>query len=139
MVIDNKNESSKIVTLSNSTSLKGVLKFKKTFCIRGKFTGTIEATEGSLIIDKGAVVEADSISVTNLTVYGKVTGPIHAEGKVDLYAGAEVYGNLVTARLRIADGVFFEGKCEMINAEKDIEIFSRPATEIKAELRRSAS
>ncbi|MDR2509033.1 MAG: polymer-forming cytoskeletal protein [Spirochaetaceae bacterium] len=132
-----KRKAPRLVTLSDSTTLKGVLRFKESLCIRGKFTGTIEARSGELIVDKGAVVEADSISVTSLTVYGKVVATIHAEDKIDLYTGAEVHGDLVAGRLRIADGVIFEGNCSMIDAGKNIEIFSRPAAEVKADLRRS--
>jgi cytoskeletal protein CcmA (bactofilin family) len=132
---ENKKQALQIVTLSDSTSLKGVLRFKETLCIRGKFNGTISANPGNLIVDKGAVVEADSIDVTNITIYGTVVAPVHAEDKIDLYTGAEVHGDLVAGKLRIADGVIFEGKCSMIDNSKDIEIFARPTAEIKAELR----
>jgi cytoskeletal protein CcmA (bactofilin family) len=124
-----------LVTLSETTTFKGVLRFKETLCIRGKFSGTIFSDNGSLIVDKGAVVEADDISVTNLTAYGTVRSPVKASDKIDLYTGSMIEGDLVAGRLRIADGVVFEGKCSMINADKkDIEIFSRPTSEIKAEL-----
>ena len=132
---DRKLQLSKVVVLSETTTLKGVLRFKETLCIRGKFNGTIEAQSGNLIVDKGAVVEADAISVTNLTVHGTVTAPVRAEAQIDLYTGAQVKGDLVAGKLRIADGVIFEGKCSMIDADQDVEIFSRPTAEIKAELR----
>jgi cytoskeletal protein CcmA (bactofilin family) len=131
-----KRAASHVVTLSDTTSLSGVLRFKETLCIRGKFTGTIKAEGGDLIVDKGALVTADSISVTSLSVYGTVIAPVRAEDKIDLYTGAEVRGDLVAGRLRIADGVLFEGKCAMIDAEKEVEIFARPTAEVKAELRR---
>jgi cytoskeletal protein CcmA (bactofilin family) len=50
--------------------------------------------------------------------------------------GAEVRGDLSAARLRIADGVLFEGQCSMTGVDKEVEIFSRPTEEIKTELRR---
>lgn len=133
---ESQKTTGRIVTLSDTTSLKGVLRFKQTLCIRGKFNGTIEAQQGDLIVEKGAAVEADSIRVTNIAVYGSVTAPVHAGDKIDLYTGAEVRGDLVAGRLRIADGVLFEGKCSMIDTGKEVEIFSRPTAEIKAELRR---
>jgi cytoskeletal protein CcmA (bactofilin family) len=125
--------SSPIVTLSENTVLKGILHFKETLCIRGKFTGTIEA-EGNLIVDKGAVVEADHIYVHSLTVHGQVAAEVHADDKVDLMTGACVRGDLTAGRLRIADGVLFEGQCSMINSDKDVEIFMRSANEIKTAL-----
>jgi len=123
------------VTLSDTTSLKGTLRFKDTLCIRGKFTGTIITDDGDLLVDKGAEVTADSILVTNLGVCGTVNAPVTARDKVNLYSTAVVNGDLVAGRLRIADGALFKGKCSMIDSEKrEVEIFSRPTAEIKAEL-----
>ncbi|MDR1286710.1 MAG: polymer-forming cytoskeletal protein [Treponema sp.] len=133
MVRDKKKEG-EIVVLGESTSFNGFLRFKETLRIQGKFRGTIEAT-GALIVDRGAVVEADHISVTSLTVYGTVAGAVWAADKIDMMSGAEVRGDVTAARLRIADGVLFEGQCSMIRAEKEVEIFSRPTEEIKTELR----
>jgi cytoskeletal protein CcmA (bactofilin family) len=123
------------VVLGESTSFNGLLRFRETLRIQGKFKGAIEAT-GALIVDKGAVVEADHISVSSLTVYGTVVGAVHAIDKVDMLSGAEVRGDITAARLRIADGVLFEGQCSMTGVDKEVEIFSRPTEEIKAELQR---
>jgi cytoskeletal protein CcmA (bactofilin family) len=123
------------VVLGERTSFNGLLRFRETLRIRGKFKGTIEAT-GALIVDKGAVVEADRISVTSLTVYGTVIGAVYAIDKVDMLSGAELRGDITAARLRIADGVLFDGQCSMTGADKEVEIFSRPTGEIKAELQR---
>ncbi|MDR1898693.1 MAG: polymer-forming cytoskeletal protein [Treponema sp.] len=130
-----KKDSQTVVILGETTTFNGFLRFKETLRIQGKFKGTIDAT-GALIVDKGAVVEADHISVSSLTVYGTVVGAVHAVDKIDMLQGAEVRGDLSAARLRIADGVLFEGQCSMTGIEKEVEIFSRPTEEIKAELRR---
>ena len=131
-----KKNSSSVVVFGNSTSFNGHLRFKEALCIQGKFKGTIDAT-GSLIVDKGAVVEVDRISVSSLKVYGTVIGAIHAQDKIDMFPGAEVRGDVTAARLRIADGVLFEGQCSMTGISKDVEIFARPTEEIKAELQRT--
>jgi cytoskeletal protein CcmA (bactofilin family) len=123
------------VVLGESTSFNGFLRFKETLRIRGKFKGAIEAT-GALSVDRGAVVEAAHLSVSSLTVYGTVVGAVHAIDKVDMLSGAEVRGDVTAARLRIADGVLFEGQCSMTGVDKEVEIFSRPTEEIKAELQR---
>jgi cytoskeletal protein CcmA (bactofilin family) len=130
-----KKEGARVVVLGASTAFNGFLRFKETLKIQGKFRGTIEAT-GALIVDKGAVVEADRISVSALTVYGTVVGAVRAIDKVDMLSGAEVHGDVTAARLRIADGVLFEGQCSMTGVDRDVEIFSRPTEEIKAELQR---
>ena len=134
--IANKKKDSKEVVLGKTTKFTGILKFNSTLRIQGSFRGTIDAA-GELIVDKDAVVQADHVTVSSLTVYGSITGTVLATDKVDMMSGARVHGDVSAARLRIADGVLFEGKCKMTNVDKDIEIFHRPVEEIKAELQRA--
>jgi cytoskeletal protein CcmA (bactofilin family) len=54
-----------------------------------------------------------------------------------MMSGASVQGDVVAARLRIADGVLFKGRCSMTGVDAEPEIFSRPVGEIRAELARS--
>jgi cytoskeletal protein CcmA (bactofilin family) len=131
-----RKQGPKLIILGDTTSMDGFLKFKETLCIQGKFKGTIEAT-GALIVEKGAEVEADHISVTSLTVHGSVSGQVRAVDKIDLLPGAVMRGDISAARLRIADGVLFEGQCGMTGTEREIEIFSRPIEEIRADLKRT--
>jgi len=131
-----KKEKNDIVILGKTTSFTGFLKFATTLRIQGNFRGTIDAT-GDLIVDKEAVVDADHVTVNSLTVFGSISGTVHAVDKVDMMSGAKVQCDVSAARLRIADGVLFEGKCKMTSVDKDIEIFHRPTEEIKADLQRS--
>lgn len=134
---DRKGENSPVVILGKTTNFDGVLRFKETLRIQGRFRGSIEAT-GALIVDKEAYVEASPISVSSLTVYGTVIGAVHAVDKIDMMSGAVVHGDVKAARLRIADGVQFEGQCSMTGLDRtEVEIFSRPTAEIKAELQRN--
>jgi cytoskeletal protein CcmA (bactofilin family) len=135
MTKKDKTDNSEIVVLGKTTSFTGILKFETTVRIQGSFKGTIEAS-GALIVDKDATVEADHITVSSLTVYGSISGTVHAVDKVDMMSGAKVHGDVSASRLRIADGVLFEGKCKMTGVEKDVEIFQRPIEEIKADLQR---
>jgi cytoskeletal protein CcmA (bactofilin family) len=134
---DGKKKDSPVVTLGRETRFSGLLKFNETLRIQGEFTGTIEAG-GVLIVDKDAVVDADHINVDSLTVYGEVKGDVRAVDKVDMMSGAKVRGDITASRLRLADGVLFEGQCSMTGVEGEIEIFSRPIEEIKAELARTS-
>lgn len=133
---DGKKKDAEVVVLGKTTSFTGILKFDTTLWIQGSFRGTIEAA-GALIVGKEAVVEADHVTVSSLTVYGSITGTVQALDKVDMMSGAKVHGDISAARLRIADGVLFEGKCKMTSVEKDVEIFHRPTEEIKADLQRN--
>ena len=130
-----KKKDANIVVLGKTTSFTGILKFDSTLRIQGVFRGTIDAT-GDLIVDKEAIVDADRVTVSSLTVYGSITGTVQAHDKVDMMSGAKVHGDVSAARLRIADGVLFDGKCKMTNVEKDIDIFHRPTEEIKSDLLR---
>jgi len=131
-----KKDKSGVVILGRTTSFDGSLKFATTLRIQGSFKGTIEAS-GDLVVDKDAVVDADHVTVNSLTVFGNISGTVNAHNKVDMMAGAKVHGDVSAARLRIADGVLFEGKCKMTNTDKDVDIFHRPTEEIKADLLRS--
>ena len=131
-----RKSKTEIVILGKTTSFTGILKFETTLRIQGTFRGTIDAI-GDLIVDREAVVDADHITVSSLTVYGNISGTTNAYGKVDMMSGAKVHGDVTASKLRIADGVLFEGKCKMTNIEKDIEIFHRPVEEIKADLQKN--
>jgi len=132
---DEKNKNSSVVILGKETVFNGLLKFKETMRIQGQFRGTIEIG-GDLIVDRDAVVEVDHLNVDSLTVYGDVTGEIHAVDKVDMMTGARVRGDITAARLRLADGVLFDGQCSMTGVDEEVEIFSRPIEDIKADLAR---
>jgi cytoskeletal protein CcmA (bactofilin family) len=133
--LEGKKKDGDVVIFGKATSFNGTLKFKTTLRIQGKFKGTIDAT-GALIVDKDAVVEADRITVSSLTVFGTVIGAVNAADKIDMMSGAQVRGDVSAARLRIADGVLFEGICKMTGVEREVEIFSRPIDEIKADFQR---
>jgi cytoskeletal protein CcmA (bactofilin family) len=128
-----EKEDDKVIVFDKTANFDGFLKFERTVCLQGKFHGTIEAA-GALIVDKDAVVDADHIYVKSLFVYGTVNGHIKAEDQVDMFEGSSVRGDVEAVRLRIADGVLFEGQCNMAHVDTHIDIFDRPSEEIKAEL-----
>jgi cytoskeletal protein CcmA (bactofilin family) len=65
-------------------------------------------------------------------VGGSVPGNIEATENLEMLASGQVYGNVRTAKLKIADGVIFEGKCEMIREPESVDIFSATAEQLKA-------
>jgi len=132
---DRKNRENPVVTLGKRTVLKGRIRFSKTLRVLGRLEGTIDAT-GALIVERGAVVEADRIDVASLVVHGTVVGNVYAQDNVDMMSGSSVHGDVRAAKLRIADGVLFKGQCSMTGTDSEPEIFARPVGEIKAELAR---
>jgi cytoskeletal protein CcmA (bactofilin family) len=110
-------------TLGKETSFSGILKFKDSLRLRGKFEGEIDSL-GRLVIDSEAVVNARRIRASSVVVGGVVHGDIEAVDRLEMLSSAKVYGNVRTSKLRIADGVVFEGKCEMIRDPGSFDPFS---------------
>lgn len=115
--------------LGNETSFKGTMKFKKSLKIDGSFEGNIESS-GSLYIEENAVVRAQ-IKVGTIIVGGKVIGNIEATEKLELLDSGKIFGNVRTPNLKIAEGVEFDGECEMIKNPEDIDIFSATVSQLK--------
>lgn len=136
--VGRKKDANRTTTFGDGTSLKGVLRFKDPLCIRGTFSGTIDA-QGPLVVEAGAVVEVNRLSVTALSVSGTVRGSVFAVDSVEMLPGSVVSGDVSAARMKIADGVLFEGRCSMTGIEDDVEIFSRPTAEIKKQLQKDAA
>ncbi len=121
-----KDETAPLIatTLGKETSFSGTLRFKDSLRIKGKFEGEIDAM-GRLIIDADAVVNARRIRATSVIVGGTVHGDIEAADRLEMLPTARVYGNVRTAKLRIADGVVFEGNCEMIRDPSSFSPFAK--------------
>lgn len=116
-------------TLGKETNFSGILKFRESLKIDGKFEGEIESP-GFLYIENGAVVKAN-IKVGSVVIGGVVRGNIEASERLEMLTTGRVFGNIRTKKLNIADGVVFEGKCEMIKNSEAVNIFSAPVEEIK--------
>lgn len=114
-------------TLGRETSFSGTLRFKDSLRIQGKFEGEIDS-QGRLYIDQDATVSARRIRASSVVVGGVVHGDIEAEDRLEMLPSAKVYGNVRTSKLRIADGVIFEGKCEMIRDPSSFDPFAAAKT-----------
>ncbi|MBA7650747.1 hypothetical protein ES703_58558 [subsurface metagenome] len=129
-----KNNDRKVIekittTLGEGTNFNGTLKFRESLKIDGKFEGKIESP-GFLYIENGAVVRAN-IKVGSIVIGGIVRGNIEASEKLEMLTSGQVFGNIRTAKLKIADGVVFDGKCEMITSSDSIDVFSDKVEKIK--------
>ncbi len=102
------------------TQFNGDLTFKKSLQINGKFEGEI-ASGGFLVIGEDATVKAN-IRAKTVIVMGTIFGNVEARDKLEIQPKGKIFGNIRTSKLTIADGVLFEGSCEMIKpAEKTAE------------------
>jgi cytoskeletal protein CcmA (bactofilin family) len=101
---------------SKDTDFNGEISFKKSLQINGNFEGEI-VSGGFLVIGENAVVKAN-IKAKTVIIIGTVHGNIEATSRLEIHAAGKLYGNIRTAKLQIADGVVFEGKCEMIKGDQ---------------------
>ncbi len=97
---------------AKDTEFYGDLNFNKSLQINGYFEGEI-ISEGFLVIGEGAVVKAN-IKAKTVILKGTIYGNIEAAERLEIHLRGKLFGNIKTAKLKIADGVVFEGNCEMI-------------------------
>ncbi|MBB6480838.1 bactofilin family protein [Spirochaeta isovalerica] len=115
--------------LGSETSFKGTMRFNDSLKIDGFFEGNIES-DGFLYIEKDAEVRAQ-IKVRTIIVGGKVIGNIEASEKLEMLESGKIFGNIRTPNLKVAEGVEFDGECEMIRNPEDIDIFSATVSQLK--------
>ncbi|NBF39881.1 MAG: polymer-forming cytoskeletal family protein [Spirochaetes bacterium] len=120
--------------LGKRTSFNGRMRFTQPVKISGRFEGEIIA-EGFLYIEEGAYVRAD-VTADAIVIAGEVHGNVQAARKVEMLPTGKIYGNVRTAKLRIADGVVFEGKCDMLRNSDSIDVFSAPVEQLKESAQR---
>lgn len=131
----NEKEKERSVTVfGEKTKFNGVLKFTEELHIEGSFNGTIDA-QGSLVIKKGSSCTADFIKAASIVVEGSVQGDLTAGDHIEMRSGSSVRGNISASRLRIADGVSFEGSVEMIRNNPDIDLFATRSDILKNQIR----
>jgi cytoskeletal protein CcmA (bactofilin family) len=104
------------------TEFYGDLVFSKSLQINGYFEGEISSKDessakGFLVIGEAATVKAN-IKAKKVIINGTIYGNVEATEKIEIHAKGKLYGNIRTAKLKIADGVVFEGNCEMIKNTK---------------------
>jgi cytoskeletal protein CcmA (bactofilin family) len=98
------------------TAFNGTLVFKKPLQISGEFVGEI-ISDGYLVVSEGAKVKAN-IKAGTVVVGGTIIGNVTATQRLEMLTTGKVQGNIRTAKLQIADGVVFDGNCEMIQSEE---------------------
>ena len=129
-------DSSTISTLlGRDTSIEGNLTFDETIRVDGRIKGKLNSPKGTLIIGENASIEAD-IAVGVAIIRGKVTGRVEAQQRVEVYAPAQVIGDISAPTVTIDSGVIFNGNCQMkpidAPAAPKIEPLNKPAAADKS-------
>src|SRR5881628_2129903 len=97
--------------MDEGTQFHGELRFRDTFRIDGHLTGKV-VSEHTLIVGESGKVDAD-IDCGVVSIRGTVSGRVHGRQRIELLAGSKVQATLISPKLVIEDGAFFQGDCQM--------------------------
>ncbi|MFZ1986420.1 MAG: polymer-forming cytoskeletal protein [Desulfatitalea sp.] len=113
---DKKSSSGDSATISTllgrDTVIEGTLTFKETIRVDGHISGKLISTDGTVIVGENAVLDAD-IQVGVAVIRGKINGRVEASQRIEIYAPAQVNGDISAPTVAIDSGVFFNGNCKM--------------------------
>jgi cytoskeletal protein CcmA (bactofilin family) len=101
--------------MGQGSKVSGSLVIQGSIRIDGEFEGKLEATD-TLVVGKTGKLIAE-VKVKRAVIGGAVQGRIEATQRVELQSGSALHGDMVAPSVIIDEGVFFEGRCEMPNAE----------------------
>ena len=121
-IIPKPSEAGVVGHLYKGSRVSGQIVFEGSARIEGYVEGEIQCHE-TLTIGEGAEVRA-KISGKVIVIRGKVEGNVTAKEKIELAAPARLFGNVVTPRLVITEGVVFDGDCSMGVAKEKVGVAS---------------
>jgi cytoskeletal protein CcmA (bactofilin family) len=111
--------------LGRDVQIDGTLSFKETIRIDGRIKGKLVSSQGTVIIGENAVIEAD-VQVGVAIIRGKVHGRVEAGQRIEIFAPAQVIGDISAPTVTIDSGVVFNGNCQMHALAKNAESKSGP-------------
>lgn len=94
--------------VGKSLKIQGHIVSDDNLTIDGDVEGTIAVGDHTLTVGSGATVKAD-LTARSITVSGTVIGKVHAHELLVLGPTGSVYGGIVAARLRMAEGAIVAG------------------------------
>ncbi|OQY26799.1 MAG: hypothetical protein B6244_12490 [Candidatus Cloacimonetes bacterium 4572_55] len=97
-----------------SDSCVGTITGQGIIRVDGSFEGSVKTKE--LVVIGGSGQIKGDIDSKDVIIGGKFVGKILARQKTKIEAGARVEGEIKTKILRIEDGAYFEGRCNMISS-----------------------
>jgi cytoskeletal protein CcmA (bactofilin family) len=98
--------------IGKSVVIKGELSGSEDLYVDGQVEGTIELRGNSLIVGPNGKVKA-SVNAKGVVIQGKVDGKVQASERVELRKSAVVSGDVITQRIAIEEGAFFQGKIDV--------------------------
>ena len=119
--MNSSDESKTVTVLGSKTVFKGVLDFKNTLCIDGKFEGKVK-TSGELIVAEEGTILAD-IEAGIVICKGKIRGNIIASQKLEIHSTGKIIGDVHTPALKVELGAVMLGRVVCPNISEMINKF----------------
>ena len=101
-----KNKGSISTFLGPEAFIEGTIHFENTIRLDGRVKGVVKGEDGTLIVGKTADIEAE-IHGGAAIIMGRVRGTIVAEKRIEIYAPAEVTGDIRAPVVSMEKGVRF--------------------------------
>jgi cytoskeletal protein CcmA (bactofilin family) len=114
--------------LGRDVQIEGTLSFKETIRVDGLIKGKLFSSQGTVIIGENAVIEAD-VQVGVAIIRGKVHGRVEAGQRIEIFAPAQVTGDITAPTVTIDSGVVFNGNCQMQAPVQNMESKSGKAVQ----------
>jgi cytoskeletal protein CcmA (bactofilin family) len=100
-------------TVGVGSSVRGTLMVTGTLRIDGEFEGDILNCD-RLEIGEHGLMRAD-VEVKEATIRGRVVGNVRALGMLEMKNGAHVEGDVAAITVVMEPGVYFSGRCTMLD------------------------
>lgn len=98
--------------IGKSVMVRGDISAQEDLYLDCDIEGTITLSENRLTVGPEARIVAN-VTVRDLVVFGKLTGNVHATGRVDLRQSASLTGDIVAGRLSIEESAVLKGRVEL--------------------------
>lgn len=105
------NETNVVTIIGQGTTIIGELKSKGTVRIEGMVSGRIHCDD-TIVVQETGRVKADLVA-GQIIISGEVEGNVFAHDRLEVTSKGKLLGDITAPKIAIAEGVLFEGKCQM--------------------------
>lgn len=100
--------------IGSGSSFRGTLMVSGTLRIEGEFEGDILNCDRLEVAEHGLM--RSDVEVKEALIQGRVIGNVRALGMLEMKNGAKVEGDVAAVRVAMEPGVFFSGRCTMLES-----------------------
>lgn len=127
---DTSNTTDFATVIGPDANFKGDLSFDSAAKILGKFEGSI-TSKGKIHIADGAMCKA-TLKAKEVAVEGNIEGNVEAGDRVDVRPKGTITGDIVAARMTMADGASIDGHCRIgVNGQSGGRSSASTTAEVK--------